>query len=302
MAGWNGSDRKGAAPVQPKVTAKKPSPIRGIVAGLVVVAAACAAYFVFFSGSEKPQKVVEQKKPTAIKEVTPAAAPKPDKDPGPEMIRNRRGELVPKIVEKTYVDERGILRYEGGARVYSKERREKAVKTVITSHDSGLPKFNHTCESEIATLLTVEPGDMLHGMPDYGESFKKDFIQALMEPIQINEDDSDEDKALKKLVEEQKHDLAKRIREGEDLATILSETREEVRRLAEVKDEIIAFAREAERNPDISDEEVGDYYAAANKMLESKGLAPVKVDGIMKSRAVYFKRMASKKNRKAEQQ
>ena len=59
---WNrGSE--GATPVKAKA---KPSPVRGIVAGLVVVVAVAACYFAFFSGSEKQQKVIEQKKPTTI--------------------------------------------------------------------------------------------------------------------------------------------------------------------------------------------------------------------------------------------
>lgn len=300
-SGWNRPSAN--KPITPR---KNNSVAKGLVAGLIVViVAAIAAYLIFPSAPErKPAKEVEQKKEAQIAEVTPAAAPKPvveKKDDGPEMIRNRKGELVPKVVEKTYVDERGILRYEGGARVYSKEAREKATKTVITSGDSGLPKFRHVCESEIATLLTIEPGEMLHGMPDYGENFSKDFVQALMEPIEFSEEDTEEDRELKRLVEEQKHDLAKRIKEGEDLATILSETREEVRRLAAVKEDIVSLAREAEHDENISDEEVGDYYAAANRMLEEKGLAPVKVDGLMKSRAVYFKRMAAIKGKVEDQ-
>ena len=73
--GGNGSGG-GSTPVEPKVPAKKPSPIRGIVAGLLVVAVSAVAYFVFFSGSEEPQKVEKSTKQERIKEVAPAAAPK----------------------------------------------------------------------------------------------------------------------------------------------------------------------------------------------------------------------------------
>ena len=62
---WNGSGQKGVAPAKPKVAAKKPSPVRGVIAGLVVVAAVCVAYFAFFSGNEKvPEKV--EKKPKSV--------------------------------------------------------------------------------------------------------------------------------------------------------------------------------------------------------------------------------------------
>lgn len=65
--GWNGSGGT-AAQEKPKASAKKPSPIRGLVAGLVVVALAAGAYFAFFSGSEKPQKVDTEKAPAPIKD------------------------------------------------------------------------------------------------------------------------------------------------------------------------------------------------------------------------------------------
>jgi len=282
---WNrGSE--GATPVKAKA---KPSPVRGIVAGLVVVVAVVACYFAFFSASEKQQKVVEQKKPTTIKEVKPAPAPKPiveEEDLG--WVTNRKGQVVKKRKPETYRDERGVLRYKaGGARAPEEHEFDNPIKISTASNH---PEFKHSCENEIATLLTIEPGDMLAGEPNYGERFKKDFIQALLEPIEINEDDSERDKEIKRLVEEQKHELAKRIKDGEDLETIFTEARAEARRLAAVRNEIVQMAHEMASDGQMSEQEMTDCYEAANKMLEAKGLEPMKYGGIMKRRMMLSNR------------
>ena len=68
IMGWNGSGQKGAAPAQLKATAKKPSPIRGLVAGAVLVAAVIGCCFAFFSGSDAPsQEAKASSRPTSIK-------------------------------------------------------------------------------------------------------------------------------------------------------------------------------------------------------------------------------------------
>ena len=67
--GWNGSDRRGnSTPVKPKVPAKKPSVVRGVVTGFLVIVLAAIAYFAFFSGSDAPsQEAKASSRPTSIK-------------------------------------------------------------------------------------------------------------------------------------------------------------------------------------------------------------------------------------------
>ena len=69
MAGWNGSGMGGnSTPIKPKATAKKPSPVRGLVAGAVLVAAVIGCCFAFFSGSDAPsQEAKASSRPTSIK-------------------------------------------------------------------------------------------------------------------------------------------------------------------------------------------------------------------------------------------
>ena len=69
MAGWNGSGMGGySTPIKPKAEAKNPSPVRGLVAGAVLIAAVIGCYFAFFSGSDAPsQEAKASSRPTSIK-------------------------------------------------------------------------------------------------------------------------------------------------------------------------------------------------------------------------------------------
>ena len=69
MAGWNGGGMRGnSTPIKPKAEAKKPSPVRGLVAGAVLVAAVIGCCFAFFSGSDAPsQEAKASSRPTSIK-------------------------------------------------------------------------------------------------------------------------------------------------------------------------------------------------------------------------------------------
>jgi hypothetical protein len=114
--------------------------------------------------------------------------------------------------------------------------------------------------------------------------------------VKIEKDDSEEDKQLKKDVEATKRELAERIKAGEDLATILTETREEVRRLAAIKQDILTIAREELSKAELSDSDVKDYYEAVNKLLEQKGIAPINANSLMKRRAIRQAKMANQIN------
>ena len=195
-------------------------------------------------------------------------------------------------------DERGIWRYPGGQRVFDPRDRERAVKSPTKSN---IPKFKHPVEREIATLLTVEPGMMLFGSPKYS-AFKRDFVESLLEPIEITEDDSERDRMIKEEVIAAKKELAERVKEGEDVVQILKDTREELQRLAQYKRQIQALINEQVRNAENSDADVEDVFAAANKMLENEGIAPMSSNHIMKRRQQILINEAQRQAREAAAQ
>lgn len=266
MAGWNGSGMGGnSTPVKPKVTAKKPSPVRGVVAGVLVCAIAIGAYFAFFSHSEKPQKEVTVRQPSKIKEVAPAtnkvaATEKPKKD-----VIVWQGKEYPRY--NKFGGEAYITGY--GVRYHS--------TNVITSYAcrASIPweakHFKHYTDQTIAVLLNTEPGTGFVGDVQYGKRFTEQFLKHLNDPIEISPDDSEDVKELKKAVIETRKELKARYDLGEDVGEIIQKTREELRELGAYKQELEKQLGELSRRRDMTEKDLDDYVTAANMMLESRG-------------------------------
>ena len=194
---------------------------------------------------------------------------------------NRFGEVVRRVKPETYVDARGILRYKNGnARVPNPDDFKNPIRI---ERSTGLPHFNHPVEDEIATLISVAPGETLVGEISY-RGFDRDFVNSLLDKIEFSEDDSEYDREIKQGVIEVKKDLAARIKNGEDLVQILKDARSELMRSAEYKNQIGDLVHEQLLDPTVSDEELKDSIAAANKRLESKGLAPIKETKFLRAR------------------
>lgn len=170
---------------------------------------------------------------------------------------------------KTYVDERGVLRYEGGARVITKP----PARTIQLG--SGKPPiFEHSSENEIAGLLQIEPGDFLVGDIQYGQKFVDDFLESLKHPIIVSQDDDEETKALKRAVIDTKIEIKERYDAGEDIAKLLTETRAELQRLGMYRDALRDELLNLRREEGVTSQDIIDFTEAANKMLEAKGLQP----------------------------
>lgn len=273
--GWNGSGG-GSTPVKPKVTAKKPSPIRGVVAGFVVVAAVCVVYFAFFSGSEKPQVEKADKERGRIKEVKPAKAPKAEPvEVKEETPKDPRINYRP---EDVYRDDRGILRFKGSdCRAFDPTRPHLpptgADKFYVTV-------FSNRCDRAIAGLLSQEPGMPVFLRGDYFDpSFKEAFMASITEPISINDDDSEYHKQLKQAVIETRKEIARRIGDGEELGQILTNAKKELERLATYRRDLDGeIAKMVKDSDGMSTEDVKTLVEAANKMLEENGAMPIEAD------------------------
>ena len=282
----DGKKRKPSAANKRK--AGSPSPVRGIVAAVLVVAVAFGAWYFLSQKQEEVKPDAKPKKPAKIETVTPApAAPPKVEQPKPEpvqMVTNRHGKVVQRKKPETYVDAAGVERYvKGNGRVPLKNPEKYLVKSVV--HPNAYPDFKHDSENEIANLLTIESGGMIFGDREYDKRFEQDFVQALMEPVEINEDDSEEDRRIKENVEAAKREIAERIKQGENLGDILTAEREEIRRLAQYKQQMEEIFHEQISTGEIqTEQDLDDFCKAVNTMLESKGIEPFKISGLMRRR------------------
>lgn len=255
-------------------------------AALVVVAVVGIVGWLI-TGGEKPPQIADE--PPKVKKTSPIKTVAPDLEPiktvakeEPHSFRtNRWGEVVKRKKPETYVDERGILRYKkGNGRVPNPDDFKNPIRI---STRGNMHEFKHPVENEIAALIMAQPGEPLVGEPDYS-NMKQDFVNALIDKIEIGEDDSEMDRELKQNVEELKKELAERVKNGEDIVEIFKEARRELRMSADYKQNLNEVVLEQLYDPDISDEDLATTMQAANKMLEDKGIEPISETRFLKVR------------------
>ena len=265
-----------AKPRKPAVGKKNPAIAKGLAAGVIVVAVAVGAwYFLSTSRTETPEEN-KSKKQAKIAEATPTLAT-PVKVEKPEVEK-------PKPLRKwEYPVSRTNELSDAELRKWKVMHRPPPGYTNDTSRTEAPPAyaiFNHHSENEIACLLTMRPGETLVGTPMYGKRFTEDFLKSCEEPIIVTEDDTPEQAELKQLMNETKIDLRARMAEGEDLGQILLDTRAEYQRLAAYKQSLEREIKELKKDDSLSMEDIDDFVSAANKMLEDKGIAPLKLSPI----------------------
>lgn len=261
----------------PKGGGKPSGVFKGALAGIIVVAVAVAAFWLLTSGKSAPEKPKE-KKSAKIAEATPSLAK-------PEVVEAVEPKVEkPKPLRKwEYPVSRTNELSDAELRKWKVMHRPPPGYTNDTARTEAPPEyaiFNHRSENEIACLLTMRPGETLVGTPTYGKRFTDDFLKSCEEPIIVTEDDTPEQAELKKLMNETKIDLRARMAEGEDLGQILLDTRAEYQRLAAYRQSLEQEINELKKDDSLSMEDIDDFVSAANKLLEDKGIAPLKLSPI----------------------
>ena len=278
--GWNGSGG-GSTPVKPKVTAKKPSPVRGIVAGLVVVAAVCVAYFAFFSGNEKvPEKVPEkvEKKPTAIKEVTPAAAPK-----YAEKIEKAEKPKKPEkpIWERPMpegLDEGQQQVWKNRCYYEKKLATDKRLQKFLANAKPTKSTFNSGVDQVLDWIFSCKVGDGVPPpLPQMGE-IERNHLDVLLDSVnEIKDDDSPEIAERKKMVDEVKKELKKYLDEGGKMQDFMQHYYNELVQARALKTETrVQINKMIEENPNDPGAAL-EFTEKANALLENRGITPVEL-------------------------
>lgn len=287
---WNHPTNDGASETSLR-SGKSPRWVRGVVAGLIVVIGAAIAVWLFFSASDGcDSSDVNEHTRGRIKEVKPETAPSK-----PVVVATNVASEKPKKVFKTYVDEKGVLRYEGGMAV-----RKPPVRTIkVGDHTPSI--FKHVAEMQIEGLLQIEPGDMVFGTMDYGEAFTRSLQESFKEEIVINPEDDERTREMKQAVIDVKKDFKKRMALGEDVGKLMSDTREDLQRLGmyrqELENEVRKILDENLVDDNFTDQDVQDCYGAANKMLEEKGVAPLRMPSSLFMQAMRRSAKASQQEK-----
>ena len=167
--------------------------------------------------------------------------------------------------------------------------RKHKVLGVTTNFTSSAQKpkyaiFHHHVENEIASLLTMQPGEGIVGTPRYSPRLNEEFMKSLENPIVVYDEDSEEDKILKNAMIETKAQLKERLDNGEDLAQILLDTRREYQELARYRMTIEAELVKFKRQENVTEQDLDDFINAANATLAQKGIAPMKLGAIARQK------------------
>lgn len=242
---------------------------KGIIASLVVVIVAGVACM--FLPREEPKE--QAKKTTTIAKVTPAppSPPKPVPPPKDDRIVGKRGLPIETYGHKTYRDERGVLRYEGGLRVYDPNRPSRKLQARVGPPDI----FPHSSENAIASIITMEAGDLIAGDLEYGDEFIEDFNNSLTNKITHSKDDTEYVKQVKDAVSDVKKELYQMMNRGEDIAKAMNDARNDLRNLFMYRQEIMSMVSETADSEETTDDEVKDIIEAANIMFRKKGIKEI---------------------------
>lgn len=246
---------------------------KGIIAAIIVTIGAFAAWMFLPRDEVKEEAPKQEKKITTIVEVTPAppSPPKPEPPPKDDRIIGKRGIPIETYGHKTYRDERGVLRYEGGLRVYDPNRPSRKLQARVGPPDI----FPHSSENAIASIITMEAGDLIVGDLEYGDDFIEDFNNSLTNKITHSKDDTEYVKQVKDAVADVKKELYEMMNRGEDVAQAMNDARNDLRNLFMYRQEIMSMVSETADSDETTDEEVKDIIEAANIMFREKGIKEI---------------------------
>ena len=133
--------------------------------------------------------------------------------------------------------------------------------------------FKFASEKEIDRIISAKPGHRIIGR--FAKGFiERDFRKALETKIEFTDEDTAEDIARKKQMIAVKEQLRQALDKGESLDAILEDARKEVNALADFRDNMIKNLSQLKKNGS-TEQEIEDYYTAANKMLAEKNIPPL---------------------------
>ena len=205
-----------------------------------------------------------------IAEATPAAAPRtPEPAPKPNVRVPTKEERDAEFIRRC--EERYGANMPPGLKthIYYLKNPPKVTYEAMVSHKY----LKHASERDIASVLLATPGTAFLNPTEYGEQFDQDFMAALFDPIKPEEGDSDEVRHNKEMVSALKKEIAELAKStGRKPSEIMTEQNRMMYELGLFEKQLADDLVEAENNPDLSDSDVDDLFAAANILRKKKGL------------------------------
>lgn len=266
---WNQQSQKDKARPKPR----KPVGLYALVAIACIVAASIVVWFCTRDESQPenpPPKVTKHR----IKDI--GMTGKPTVQTTPPVVEEPKSEIPYWEVDPSQTN--------GFTKVMQKKWEHRHRPKYAFNNPKRKPRakyriFNHRSENEIAALLMSSPGASMIGRPNY-HGLTEDFMKSCEEPIIVSKDDDEYTKRLKEDMIQAKIEVRQRMADGETLEQIIEETRGEFRKLSEYKRTLTKEVMDMIKKDDVSAEDIDSFVDAANKMLEAKGISPMKISNI----------------------
>ena len=244
-----------------------------VATAVVVVAAAVVAIALLQRGKVTQSAVVEKPVKTKVAITPPMPAPKPQQPVEVKVDPNARPTKVGEVVNGYVMLPSGRIHKPTG---------------VVTNRvaDYGKSKysiFENRSDNEIAGILMANPGEAVVGTKRYDKWFEKQFLKSIETPIEVSPDDEPWQADLKKLVIQARLELKEAHDKGEDIAAIMSESRQQLQDLAKYKQSVKQIYAQNVKEC-ATEQEVADLQKAVNVMLEEKGCAPMNFTPLTKMR------------------
>ena len=149
------------------------------------------------------------------------------------------------------------------------------------------PVFDNVIDQTLSIALSVPPGHSLPPMPSLGPNATKAFEDALKKPIVIKDDDPENVKRAKLLVQSGREAISEALKSGKSVQEIIADHCAAVNDNAELHNAVSAEYRKlvAEGDMDAAEE----YRAKANEILEKAGADSVPRHGTNTRRQVNQK-------------
>lgn len=256
--------------------------VHGVLAALTVVAGVGISMLVLRNPGKSAAPAVAPSKPGLIREGKPAAPAKVERKEAAQkepIDPNARPTKVGEVVNGYVMLPSGRIHRRLGVVTNSAANRPKGAYHI----------FESPTDNEIACYLTLKPGETLIGTPRYDGRFKRQFIESLKTPIVVTAEDTPEQAKLKREVVQAREELKAALDRGEDIEQIMLDTRQELQDLMRYKMEIKTMFNEARLKACETEQDVDDLLSACNKMLESKGIAPMKFGPITRRKLMSQK-------------
>ena len=148
--------------------------------------------------------------------------------------------------------------------------------------------FENRSDNEIAGILMANPGEAVVGTKRYDKWFEKQFLKSIETPIEVSPDDEPWQADLKKLVMQARLELKEAHDKGEDIAAIMSESRQQLQDLSKYKQSVKQIYAQNLKEC-ATEQEINELQSAVNMMLEEKGCAPMNFTPLTKMRLMKGK-------------